>query len=127
MLSAYNGDLIGAEASWTHFTSVLKRSSVGVYGVTVAECAALNLPARPDPDEFPEHAVIDFTGVGSKDAERKSKVLRKHAEDRGWLYQPAGLGMSNPQQLVQKLWNYCSILRDDGLSYGDLAHRASTI
>jgi len=27
--------------------------------------------------------------------------------------------MSNPQQLVQKLWNYCNILRDDGLSYGD--------
>jgi type I restriction enzyme M protein len=24
-------------------------------------------------------------------------------------------------QLVQKLWNYCSILRDDGLSYGDYA------
>jgi type I restriction enzyme M protein len=23
------------------------------------------------------------------------------------------------QQIVQKLWNYCSILRDDGLSYGD--------
>jgi type I restriction enzyme M protein len=27
--------------------------------------------------------------------------------------------MSNPQQLVQKLWNYCNILRDDGLSCGD--------
>src|SRR5881392_1529729 len=27
--------------------------------------------------------------------------------------------MSNPQQLVQKLWNYCNILRDDGMSYGD--------
>jgi len=27
--------------------------------------------------------------------------------------------MSNPKQLVQKLWNYCNILRDDGLSYGD--------
>jgi type I restriction enzyme M protein len=27
--------------------------------------------------------------------------------------------MSNPTQLVQKLWNYCSILRDDGLGYGD--------
>jgi len=25
----------------------------------------------------------------------------------------------NPTQLVQKLWNYCNILRDDGLSYGD--------
>jgi type I restriction enzyme M protein len=21
--------------------------------------------------------------------------------------------------LVQKLWNYCSVLRDDGMSYGD--------
>lgn len=27
--------------------------------------------------------------------------------------------MSNAQQLVQKLWNYCNVLRDDGLSYGD--------
>jgi len=27
--------------------------------------------------------------------------------------------MSNPSALVQKLWNYCNILRDDGLSYGD--------
>lgn len=27
--------------------------------------------------------------------------------------------MSNSNALVQKLWNYCSILRDDGLSYGD--------
>ena len=27
--------------------------------------------------------------------------------------------MSKPTALVQKLWNYCNILRDDGLSYGD--------
>lgn len=28
--------------------------------------------------------------------------------------------MSNhAQQIVQKLWNYCNVLRDDGLSYGD--------
>ena len=27
--------------------------------------------------------------------------------------------MSTPSALVQKLWNYCNILRDDGLSYGD--------
>src|SRR5476651_2414118 len=27
--------------------------------------------------------------------------------------------MSDSAQLVQKLWNYCDILRDDGLSYGD--------
>jgi len=27
--------------------------------------------------------------------------------------------VSDPKQLVDKLWNYCNILRDDGLSYGD--------
>jgi type I restriction enzyme M protein len=27
--------------------------------------------------------------------------------------------MTDPRQLVQKLWSYCDILRDDGLSYGD--------
>jgi len=24
-----------------------------------------------------------------------------------------------PSQIVQKLWNYCNVLRDDGMSYGD--------
>ncbi len=27
--------------------------------------------------------------------------------------------MSDSTHLIQKLWNYCNILRDDGLSYGD--------
>jgi len=27
--------------------------------------------------------------------------------------------MTNPDHIVNKLWNYCSVLRDDGLSYGD--------
>src|SRR6202035_1118922 len=26
---------------------------------------------------------------------------------------------NGPSAIVQKLWNYCNILRDDGLSYGD--------
>jgi type I restriction enzyme M protein len=29
------------------------------------------------------------------------------------------LATNHSQQLVQKLWNYCNLLRDDGLSYGD--------
>lgn len=28
-------------------------------------------------------------------------------------------GANSAQQIVAKLWNYCNILRDDGLSYGD--------
>ncbi len=27
--------------------------------------------------------------------------------------------MTDQQVLVQKLWKYCNVLRDDGLSYGD--------
>jgi type I restriction enzyme M protein len=27
--------------------------------------------------------------------------------------------MNNRTALVQNLWNYCKILREDGLSYGD--------
>src|SRR5258708_13442332 len=26
---------------------------------------------------------------------------------------------NNTQYIVQKLWNYCNLLRDDGMSYGD--------
>ena len=26
---------------------------------------------------------------------------------------------TNTHSLVQKLWNYCNVLRDDGMSYGD--------
>lgn len=29
------------------------------------------------------------------------------------------MASTHSQQLVQKLWNYCNLLRDDGLSYGD--------
>jgi hypothetical protein len=25
----------------------------------------------------------------------------------------------NTNTIVQKLWNYCNVLRDDGMSYGD--------
>jgi hypothetical protein len=25
----------------------------------------------------------------------------------------------SPSTIVQKLWNYCNVLRDDGMSYGD--------
>jgi len=27
----------------------------------------------------------------------------------------------SPADIVQKLWNYCNVLRDDGMSYGDSA------
>jgi hypothetical protein len=89
LLSVYDGDQITAEHSWLHFTSQRDCKSVGVMAVTVDECAAESLPTRPDPKPFPEHAVIDFTGLANNQCEKKSKKLRLNAEARGWLYQAA--------------------------------------
>jgi HsdM N-terminal domain. len=32
-----------------------------------------------------------------------------------------------PSDLVQKLWNHCSILRDDWLSYGDYVEQLTLL
>jgi len=33
--------------------------------------------------------------------------------------------MNSSPQLIQKLWNYCNVLRDDGLSYGDYVEQVT--
>jgi hypothetical protein len=87
LLSVYDGNQITAEESWSHFTSQNDCRSIGVMAITVGECAAESLSARPDPQPFPEHVVIDFTGLNNNQCEKKSKKLRMKAEARGWLYQ----------------------------------------
>ena len=88
-LSAYDGDKITPEKSWVHYTTQLKHKSVGTLAVTVLECKQEALTASPDPDEFPEHVVIDFSAVTASQAEKKSKKLRAVADARGWQYQAA--------------------------------------
>ncbi|HEX4123968.1 MAG TPA: hypothetical protein VHY37_04515 [Tepidisphaeraceae bacterium] len=86
LLSVYDGDQTNAERAWHHFTTVLKFQSIGSLAVTVGECGQNELPVRPRPEEFPEHAVIDFTGLGSNQVEKKAKKLKAVAEARGWQY-----------------------------------------
>jgi hypothetical protein len=86
LLSAYDGDMITPERSWDHYTSQLGYKSVGVMAVSVIECKEHELAVRNDPKPFPEHAVIDFTGLGTNQIEKKSKQLRVVAESRGWQY-----------------------------------------
>ncbi|TVQ77236.1 MAG: hypothetical protein EA380_07620 [Phycisphaeraceae bacterium] len=87
-LSVYDGDLITPTESWKHFTESLCFQSVGTLAVTVAECSAQDLSVRPDPEPFREHAVVDFTDLGTNQIEKKSKKLNALAAERGWLYQP---------------------------------------
>jgi hypothetical protein len=87
LLSVYDGDQITADNSWSHFTSQPNCKSVGVMAVTVDECVAEALSVRPDPKPFPEHVVIDFTGLTNNQCEKNSKKLKAKAEARGWQYQ----------------------------------------
>ena len=86
-LSVYDGDQVTAPQAWLHYTSELGFASVGVLAVTVAECEALDLPAKPDPEPFRAHAVISFEACASSQIEKKAKHLRSHAEARGWQHQ----------------------------------------
>jgi hypothetical protein len=92
LLSVYDGDMIDPEPAWEHFVSRPNCQSVGIMGVTVAECSDLELSAWPDPDpeppeKFPEHAVIDFSAFSKNQIEKKAKQLRAKAKARNWLYQ----------------------------------------
>lgn len=89
-LSVYDGDLISAEDSWSHFTQEMQFSSVGVLAVTVQECTRQGLQAEPDPQPFPEHAVIRFDGYPKAQVARKAKYLKHYAEKRGWQYKADG-------------------------------------
>ena len=85
-LSVYDGDQISAEAAWEHYENKLNLRSNGVVAVTVSECGGIGLQARPDPSDFPEHAVIEFGSTVKGYIRAAAKRLRVAAEQRSWLY-----------------------------------------
>lgn len=87
-LSVYDGDLIRPEAAFAHFTAQPRCRSCGTQAVTVAECTEASLVAASDPEPFPEHAIIDFSGLSKTEVEKKAKQLRSKADARGWLFRP---------------------------------------
>ncbi|MCS1407242.1 MAG: hypothetical protein M2R45_00399 [Verrucomicrobia subdivision 3 bacterium] len=86
-LSVYDGDQITPEQSWNHYTDTLKNVSAGVVAVAVSECKGAGTTARPDPEPFPQHAVIDFGSLSRSKTKKIGKILAKHARERGWQYQ----------------------------------------
>ena len=86
-LSVYDGDQITAEAAWKRHT--LEFLSAGVMAVTVAECHQLQLAAIPDPlPDFPQNALIDFTGLAGRENRRVAQQLNRVANTRGWQFGP---------------------------------------
>ncbi len=86
-LSVYDGDMMTAEAAWTHYTEELEFVSIGVLAAACHKCAALELPVASDPKPFPAHVLIDFGGCSKSQVEKKSKRLTVAATARGWQYQ----------------------------------------
>ena len=88
-LSVYHGGKIQPAQSWKHYTAELGMTSAGVIAVTVAECAAEQLPSEHDATPYPEHCFIDFRNPSlSKSAiKKKAGNLATHARRRGWLFQ----------------------------------------
>ena len=85
--SVCDGDQITAEESYKHYTETLKRRSDSVWGVTCAEVSEVGLESAPDPlDEFPSHAVIDFTAHNKSKYRKLAKKLKAKALARGRLY-----------------------------------------
>lgn len=88
-LSVYDGEQITAQDSWGHYTTVLKKESVGVLAVTLQECTVQELVVTPDPDAFLEHVLVDFSGKSRKQQKAISRNLRDAAVTRDWVYLPA--------------------------------------
>jgi hypothetical protein len=89
LLSVYDGARIAAEPSFVHYTVRKQLSAIGTLSVSSEEVTAVGLSWNPDPEPFPEHAVIDFRSLPSMTAIKvKAQTLAECARRRGWTYFP---------------------------------------
>lgn len=86
-LSVYNGDMIAPADSFAHFINTPNCQSVGVVAITCNDCKNQSLDVIADGKPFPEHAYIDFSGLEKNAIEKKAKIMKRCAQDRGWLFQ----------------------------------------
>jgi hypothetical protein len=90
LLSVYDGSRIWPQTSFEHYTTVQRLAAIGTVSALATEVAEVGLSWRPDPEPFPEHAVIDFTGLaGAGKVKATAQALAERARRRGWTYQPA--------------------------------------
>lgn len=88
-LSAYDGDQIGAEECFKHYTEVLRNQSASVWAVTKAEADNEGVEGGPDPrPDSPAHAKIDFGSLPEKACRKIAKRLKSFALARGCQYRP---------------------------------------
>ncbi len=93
-LSVDRSSIWTAAESFEHYTKILGLESCGVWGVSVSECLEVGTVPLPDscPPEQPDnlaHALIDFTGLPSKNSWKKTaKKLAELARKRQRVHPP---------------------------------------
>ena len=63
-------------------------------------------------------------GVRRRAGRRSSATSPRRSGRRRRERQASGNGASDTQDIVAKLWNLCHVLRDDGITYSPVRHRA---
>lgn len=89
-LSAFDNDLLNAEAAYDYYTEDLGNEAAGIIAVNVDECEKQSLSAYSDPTggvPHEAHASIDFSGHGGSKRKRIAGNLRDAAKERGWCFQ----------------------------------------
>lgn len=86
-LSVYDGSMITAESAWEHYSNTLGMKSDGVLAVTRSECTTRDLSINPDPGQYDEHVLIDFSRITGS-IKKTAKNLTHLARKRGWCYRP---------------------------------------
>jgi hypothetical protein len=97
MLSVSRASLTTAEEAFRLHVACLELASTGTWGVTIEECGALELQARPDvvldgPCPDPAHAIIDFAGLSNSKVAAHGARLAHRANERGCLYRSEETG-----------------------------------
>lgn len=86
LLSVYDGHKMSPEQSFEHYVQILGLSSCAVAQIVCEDCIENELPVCADPEQFPEHCLIDFSDMNQSQQTKASKKLRQKAEERGLIY-----------------------------------------
>lgn len=90
LLSVARASHTTAEDAFRLHTEGKKLASVGVWGLSVADCRSESLAVfadpEPGPPPDPAHALLDFRGLTRSEAEARSKRLLVRANERGRQY-----------------------------------------
>jgi hypothetical protein len=86
-LSVYNNTNFSPEAAYNHFkTSGFE--TIGTVSVSDLECGNMSLDVIEDNTPFLGHASIDMNKESTSSAEKKAKLLKRVALNRGWTHGP---------------------------------------